>query len=177
MVVGSGFGTRRKPLLADRLPLRIPNPEPQTPLAARQNLPRVRVSLGQHLLELGIVSIDVVEEAYLTILQHDGGAVNNQHGNGVVEIHLLGLVTIHRGDDALPGPLGPILQHPDRQSHGILDPDAAVAEIAPRAFKELWGWRAVQIDVVFVGKEEFDEAERILRTRLLPQGKLPGAEP
>ena len=53
------------------------------------------------------------------------------------------------------------------QVEGLLDSDAAVAEVALRLFEQLVRRRIVQIDIVAIRKHELDSAERVEASRFL----------
>ena len=139
-------------------------------------LDRVRWTLCQHLLQLLVVAVQVVEEVRLPILCGDAGQVENHDRERRLQIHLV--VVRPAGHHVVDGFRVPAFtrrrgrvavgQHPHGQVLRLLHADAAVREVAPRTAEQLRLRRGVQVDVVLVGEHELDQAQRVLRARLLP---------
>src|SRR5205809_6933461 len=72
----------------------------------------------------------------------------------------------------LIGPCGIAVQHPFREGSRILDPDASVAVIAAGADEESPFSRAMHLHFVMVGKDKLGQAERVARSRFLPNLQL-----
>ncbi len=51
--------------------------------------PGTRIPPGQSLLQVSIVPVDILEEFYLSIRQHDRRGVNDHHRAFLCQIHLL----------------------------------------------------------------------------------------
>src|SRR4029450_3843402 len=70
---------------------------------------------------------------------------------------------LHRRVDTLARPFRVIAQDPLGKPCRILEADATMTEITPRAGEELRRRRAVHVDVLRVGEDELREAKRVLR--------------
>ena len=74
------------------------------------------------------------------------------------------------------GPSRIISQHPCRQSLGILDANATVTEIAPTLAEQRLRRRGVQVNILIIGKNKLDQAQRVFRPRFLPHHQFSRAQ-
>src|SRR5690242_21748468 len=110
----------------------------------------------------------VWEEPDFSVRLDHGRRINNEHRDGLVEIYLDRLVAFHGRVDFIHGPLRLIAQNPRREPHRVLHANASMTEVAARLQEQLRYGRTVQIDVVMIGEDEFDQTKRILGTGFLP---------
>src|SRR5690606_15680494 len=134
-----------------------------------------RTRLAQGLLQTRVLLVNVWKEINFTIPLHHRSAVGDQNRYGFVQAYRARAAGGHGGFDAFPGPFGLVAQHELSQFNGVFDADAAMAEIASRARKQCSRRRMVQVDVLIVGKNELDVAQRVERTRALPDSPLAAA--
>src|SRR5208337_2513185 len=123
-----------------------------------------------------IVPIDVIVEVNHSIFRHDNSAIDDQDGNRVREIDLLGRAAVHGRANMLQVPSRIVAQDPYSQIGGVFQPNTSVAEIPPRLREELGGWSVVHVHVVAIWEDKLHLAECVLCARLLPDEKLSGPE-
>ena len=107
---------------------------------------------------------------------NDNRRIEDVHLDGWPDRHVDRPLSLHRGIDRSGCPASLVLQNKSGQRGGIVHSYAPVTEVTANAAEELRLRRTVQVDVVLIGKDELDEAQRVVGTRTLPESKLPAGD-
>jgi hypothetical protein len=127
----------------------------------------------QQLSELAIVPIDVIEKENGPIFLRQRRGIHDHHANRAFQIDTKGCGTVHCGGDRFRSPgASRIVQYLNCQCHRITDPDTTMTERSARTCEQVMGRGRVQVDVILIRQHEFDEAERVVVSRLLAQAQF-----
>src|SRR5580704_18568623 len=131
------------------------------------SLTRVGVATCQRLFHRGIVFIYIPEKTHLAVRLDHGCSVEDEYGNGFVEIYLNRLIAVHRSIYFVRGPFRLIAQNPRRQPRGVLYTDASMAEVAPRFQKQFGRRGAMEVHVITVREYKLDQSQCVFGSGLL----------
>jgi putative peptidoglycan binding protein len=150
-----------------------PTGELDSKTIAEMNVPLsdgIRIAFGQFLLEGRIVSINIGEEVNVSVFLDDSSLVSDQHGNRRSKIYLYVIAALVHGVlNPFQIPLGVVAENPGGELGRFLRVDAPMADCPFFSGELLLALGSVvNVDVVFVGKHELDQSQRILWTRWLP---------